>query len=471
MEQMKQIVSMIASDTKITLITLQGDILDLKHDGPYDTSAISEFLLPELTGGNVVEIDLQKYLSFANALTPEYEEDGIVISHTIDGQTIQGIFYPQKAQVVVRDEWGDEIAIPKVEKLSAQMKRAQVDQSPAVRNFLKRLAPVVKDRKHSAEDLMDFIEKSELPLTNDGMIVGYKRVNRSKDEGYYVDCHSGRVKQRLGSIVCMDIDGVDPDRNRSCSHGLHVANLGYLRNFSGHATLMVLVDPAHFIAVPHGETTKARVMQYLVVGVLSDNAHAVSNYGPVTDDEIFTTLVSNVISGIHCAPVERVKVDGSNIEVTPFETVNVIGPKPLTTEAVRSGKSLLEDEPDPKTIKKDIRMMAKTAKAETKNAWDSAPTEVITVFKAMMAGKDSKAAIAVANNTSTRTMGRWAEKYDYDGWVASQATAMTVSERARMLFEQAAFDALVALKKAKKKGWAALGFTSKEVKKIESYAS
>lgn len=470
MEQIKQIVSMIASDTKITLITLQGELLDLKHDGPYDTTGISEALLPKLTGGNVVEISLQKYLSFANALTPEYEEDGIVISHTIDGQTIQGIFYPQKAQVVVRDEWGDEVTIPKVEKLAAQMKRAAADQSPAVRNFLKRLAPVVKDRLHSAEDLMDFIEKSELPLTNDGMIVAYKRVNRSKNAGYYVDCHTGLVEQRLGSIVYMDIDGVDPDRNRSCSHGLHVANLGYLRQFSGHATLMVLVDPAHFIAVPHGETAKARVMEYLVVGVLGDAAHVRSSYGPITEDETFTTLISNVISGIHCTPVERVKVVDRDIQVTLFETVNVIGPQP-TTEAVRSGKSLTEDKPDFETIKKDVRMMAKTAKAETKNAWDSAPNEVITVFKAMMAGKDSKATIAATNNTSTRTMGRWADKYDYDGWVASQTTTMTVSERARMLFEQAAFDALVALKKAKKKGWSALGFSSKEVKKIESYAS
>lgn len=471
MEQIKKIVSMIASDIKITLITFEGELLDLKLDGPYDTTAISEFLLPELTGGNVVEIDLQKYLSFAKALTPEYEEDGIVIKHVIDGKTIQGIFYPQKAQVAVRDESGEEVLIPKVEKLAAQMKRAAADQSPAVRNFLKRLAPVVKDRLHSAEDLMDFIEKSELPLTSDGMIIGYKRVRKTEEEGVYVDCHTRRVRQRVGSIVYMDIDGVDPSRNRSCSHGLHVANLGYLRSFSGDATLMVLVDPAHFIAVPHGETAKARVMEYLVVGILGMDAHNKVNYSHIEGDVEFETLISSIISGNRTAPVERVKVnkDGS-ITVTTFETVNVIGEVPAT-EVKRSGKSLLEDEPVEQTIKKDVRMMAKTAKAGTKNAWDSAPTEVITVFKAMMAGKDSKAAIAAANNTSTRTMGRWAEKYDYDGWVASQATTLTVSERARMLFEQAAFDALVAFKKAKKKSFAALGFSDSEIKKIDSYAS
>lgn len=472
MSNVKNIVSMLVGETKITLISSVGEVLDMKFDGPHDTTGISEFLAPQLSGGNVVELDLNDYLIVNKALVPsDYEKDGIVVTQIIDGKEVQGIFYPQKVSVQVQESPDHEpVTIPKVEKLSAQMKRAATEQSPSIRNFLARIAPVVRDRLHSAEDLMDFIETAELPITDSGMIVAYKRVNRGPDPGTYVDCHSGKIIQRLGSSVWMDVDAVDPSRNQSCSHGLHVANLGYMRSFHGSNTLIVLVDPADFIAVPHGETTKARVCRYLVVGVMGDGAHNTVRDSHVEGDTSFETLISEVVAGRHVQMVETVKVGTKEILET-LPAVQTFETPAVETETKRSGKSLNTDE---KEESKDLRKMAKSTKAaaQGRNLWDSAPAEVIAAFEDMRAGTMSKTAVATKHGTSTRTLGRWADKYDYDGYVAAKAANMTVSERAAALYQQwidgvAELADLVSFKKARKKGWGALGFSVRQTTRIE----
>ena len=321
MSNIKQIVSMLASEQKCMLITADGEVLDIKNDGPYDIGKLAEKLTPELTGGNVVEVDLDEYFTVARAIIPEgYEDKGIMVTQVVDGVTMQGIFYPSKVQVQVRHE-GDDVVIPAVEKLQKHAQRANSENSPSVRNFLRRVAPVAKDRLHSAEDLMSFIEKSELPLTNDGMIIGYKKVNQ-KANGMFVDCHSGQIEQQVGSHVWMDIDGVDPSRNNSCSHGLHVANLGYLRSFGGSHTLIVLVDPANFIAVPHGETAKARVCAYDVIGVMTARGHSMVSSGSyVQEDQTFKSIIADAVAGRTIKPFEAVKVG----EKTILERVPIKG--------------------------------------------------------------------------------------------------------------------------------------------------
>jgi hypothetical protein len=365
---------------------------------------------------------------------------------------------------------GEQVVIPKVEKLQKHANRAAAEDSPAVRNFLRRLAPVAKDRLHSAEDLMDFIERSELPLTNDGLIIGYKKVNQ-RPNGMFVDVHSGKIEQQVGSHVWMDVDGVDPSRNRSCSHGLHVANLGYLSGFGGTHTLIVLVDPANFIAVPHGETNKARVCAYDVIGVMTARAHQMVDSGSfVTGEQTFKSVIADAVAGRAIKPFEAVKVGQKEI----LERVAIKG-REIPAMALEeskpdiqpSGESLNTDETVQRE-KKDIVKMAKTSqKAATgANAWDDAPSEVIAVFEDLRLEKGSKSAIAALHNTSTRTMGRWQDKYDYDGYVKFKSSSMTVAEQARLYFQQGAFEALAAFKRGKKKSYQALGFNRTEEKQI-----
>lgn len=469
----KNVVSMLASENNIMLITVEGDVLDMKNDGPYDTTAIAEFLTPMLDGKSIISIDLSKYLAISKAIVPDgYEDTGIIVTQNIDGQEVQGIFYPQKVSVAVQHE-GREVIIPNVENLEKHAIRAASDNSPSVRNFLRRLAPVVESRLHSAEDLMQFIKRSELPLTNDGRIIGYKKVNQAEN-GMFVDVHSGNIEQQVGSHVWMDVDAVDPDRNRSCSHGLHVANLGYVKGFSGSHILIVLVDPANFIAVPHGETDKCRVCAYDIIGVMTSRAKEMVNSGSfVTGEQTFKSVISDAVAGKAIQPFEavqvgtkevlsRVAIKGREIPALALEESkpNILPP---------SGESLKTDT-SPEKVKKDIVKMGKTVKADNSGTmpWDSASKDVIAVFEDLRLENGSKSAIAARHNTSTRTMGRWAEKYDYDGYVTSKQSSMTIGERVRMLFNQGDFIELAALKKSKKKSYKALGFTSEEEAKILS---
>lgn len=465
----KQIVSMLASEKKITLFTVEGELLDMKSDGPHDTAGIVEFLTPKLDGKSVVDIDLSDYLTLTKAIVPDgFEDRGIIVTQVVNGQTVRGIFYPFKVQVAVQHE-GEEVVIPKVEKLEKHANRALADNSPAVRNFLRRLAPVAKDRLHSAEDLMDFIERSELPLTNDGLIIGYKKVNQ-KGNNMFVDVHSGKIEQQVGSHVWMDVDAVDPSRNQSCSHGLHVANLGYLSGFGGSHTLIVLVDPANFIAVPHGETNKARVCAYDVIGVMTARAHQMVGSGNfIVGEQTFASVVADAVAGRALKPFEAIKVGKKEIlERTPIKGSEVpnLALEATTAETKESSGESLKKDPEKK--QKDIRKMAQNATG--KQPWTKAPGEVLNAFTQLRVG-ETKTAAAKAGGTSTRTLTRWMDKYDYDGWVKASEASMTVSERARQMFANGAYEALAAFKKAKKKSYNALGFNSKEEKQILSEIS
>lgn len=467
----KNIVSMLASDTNIILITAEAEMLDMKIDGPHDTTAIAEYLTPKLDGKSIIPIDLADYLEISKAILQPDREDGIMITHVVDGQEVQGIFYPQKVSVSVEHE-GKQVVIPDVENLSKHADRAVAENSPAVRNFLRRLAPVVAERLHSAEDLMKFIKVSELPLTNDGRIIGYKKVNQN-DKGMFVDVHSGNIDQQVGSHVWMDVSGVDPDRNQSCSHGLHVANLGYLNGFSGSHILIVLVDPANFIAVPHNDVNKCRVCAYDVIGVMDRNSKALLDSGSfVTGEQTFESLISDAVAGNHVVPFEAVQVGVKKVlsrvpikgREIPAQVLEQAEP-----ETKPSGKSLSTDIPAPAKAKKDIVTMAKDQKKTTAGVfpWESAPKDVLSAFEDLRLEKGSKAAIAAMNNTSSRSLTRWQEKYGYEAYVKFKESSLTVSERARMMFNQGAFEALAAFRRAKKKGWETLGFSRTEVNQIE----
>lgn len=401
----KQIISMLVSGEKITLFTITGELIEMKNDGDYDTVKITEYLTPRLSGTNAVDINLSEFSKIAKILPADLEDHGIEVTQIIDGREVQGIFYPSKVAVAVNVD-GEKVHIPDVENLSGHIQRASAEKSPSVANFLKRLAPVLKSRKHSGEDLMKFIKLSEMPLTNDGRIIAYKRVN--KDEGsYFKDCHTGRVKQRVGSRVVMKVDLVDSSRHNSCSTGLHVANLGYMQGFSGAHTLIVLVNPEDFIAVPVGEDTKARVCAYEIIGTMSNSAHDKVNTGShVSGDITLQQLIKNAVEGNHIRPFEEIEVGtyGDIVQVTPLEG----GGKPVDPVkpvATSSGKSLADD-PKPEIQNKDV---VKTTK-EVQGKPTTFPEEVSQAFQMIRDGI-SKSEIARRLVTSTRSIGRWIEKY------------------------------------------------------------
>jgi hypothetical protein len=483
----KQVVSMLTNDraAKTTLFTATGEIIELRFDGPYDIAKITEFLAPRLTGTSAVEINLTDFVKLKTAFNvDELASAGIEMTQVINGKTVQGIFYPSVSAVEVT-VGPDKVVIPHVDNLQAHMARAASDGSPSVINFFKRLAPIIQARRHSGEDLMKFIKRSEMPLTNSGRIIAYKRVT-SADGEYVVDTHSRKIRQRVGSRVTMPVDMVDPSRHHSCSTGLHVANLGYLGGFSGDKTMIVLVDPENFIAVPHGEDTKARVSSYDIIGLMSAGSHHTVNQGShISEDVDFEQLIVKAVEGTTIQPFEEVFV--GHKEITRVDLLEPKAPEaPLKSKVQTTGKSLEED---PKEEEKRLKDVAKTVRAAKGN--DQMPEDVMKAFTLLMHNK-SKTEVARQLDTSTRSIGRWMDKFDYEGFKNAAKDApepveqaetpapvesksdlvvdkpLTNAQIAQNLFKSGDYGPLWTFKKAKKKSWEALGFTSAEIDIIMS---
>ena len=202
--------------------------------------------------------------------------------------------------------------IPGVNSIKTHIDHAVKTNSVGVQAFLARCAQFIDKRQHSVDDLMRFLERGDLPLADDGSIIAYKMLNyASGSKDVFVDCHSGRIEQRVGSYVCVNEDLVDLNRRNECSNGLHIARRGYLGSFGGDVCVLCKIDPEDVMVVPHNDPNKVRVKGYHILGVMSPEAMAeLKKNKPMTGDEDALRMVYNAIKGNHIDRIERVQVNG-----------------------------------------------------------------------------------------------------------------------------------------------------------------
>lgn len=129
-------------------------------------------------------------------------------------------------------------------------------------------------------DIFDWLESGDMPITNTGMIVAYKKV---KDDyhSYHQD-QNGRVFDHTpGNELSMPRDECDCDRTNTCSTGLHFCSYDYLSSYYGSngRIVIVVVDPADVTAIPRDyNLQKGRTCRYQVIGeVPRDEAQDVFN--------------------------------------------------------------------------------------------------------------------------------------------------------------------------------------------------
>ena len=120
------------------------------------------------------------------------------------------------------------------------------------------------------EDLFRWIENSNMPFTQDGCFIAYKKV----DENYnsYHSGRNGKVSHRLGSVVSMPRSECDSNRNQTCSTGLHFCAHSYLSIYEGNAgrIIIVKIHPANVTSIPTDyNLAKGRTCSYTVIGELS----------------------------------------------------------------------------------------------------------------------------------------------------------------------------------------------------------
>jgi len=122
--------------------------------------------------------------------------------------------------------------------------------------------------RRSVQGLYDWLEKSNLPITDDGCFIAWKIVGPD-----FMSLYSGNGAVKFdnspGKVVEVARNEVDEDPDRTCSYGLHFCSSGYLPSYGtreGNKVVMVKVNPADVVAFPRDyNTAKGRACKYTVL--------------------------------------------------------------------------------------------------------------------------------------------------------------------------------------------------------------
>lgn len=136
-------------------------------------------------------------------------------------------------------------------------------------NFIERLSR--NPDKTVAEDLYRFMEKGNLPLDEDGYLYGFKKV----DDAYwsYASGTDGKVQYLPETSPSMPREDCDPNRQRTCSRGLHVCSFEYLKFwYPRHGRVLIIrIDPEHVTAIPADhDDQKLRCCELYVAGEIPE---------------------------------------------------------------------------------------------------------------------------------------------------------------------------------------------------------
>lgn len=129
-------------------------------------------------------------------------------------------------------------------------------------NFFKNV--MQNPSKRAVDELYDFLEAGELPVTEDGCFLAFKNVR-----GNYKDIHSGTFDNSVGSVCEMPRNRVCDNKDQTCSAGLHFCSISYLPSFSDSndgKTMILKINPKDVVSIPADyNNTKGRCCRYEVV--------------------------------------------------------------------------------------------------------------------------------------------------------------------------------------------------------------
>jgi hypothetical protein len=115
--------------------------------------------------------------------------------------------------------------------------------------------------KRAVDELYGFLEACNLPITEDGYFLAYKKVRED-----YTDVYTGTFDNSIGAKPSMPRYEVDENSERTCSQGLHVASYSYMEHYSGDRIVICKVNPSNVVAVPKDyNNSKMRVCEYEVI--------------------------------------------------------------------------------------------------------------------------------------------------------------------------------------------------------------
>lgn len=368
----------------------------------------------------------------------------------------------------------EDTVVPNVEMMENQIRHSvATGRTKAVENFLRRAGSVTAQRKFSAESLLAFVEKGDLPICEDGSILVYKSLNTKKEptnglvsEKVFVDLHTGRVEQWVGAKVMISENKLDWDSMRECSHGLHIARRQYVRTFNGNVCVLAILAPEDVGVLPREDANKCRTLGYHIIHQLtSEQFEKVKNNESwvITDED--ERLLAELLAGNYTAVTHTVTINGDLGTDVVYSACETVDPKPVVevTEAVQPlaetvrEKKVVAAPVDPSQVK-TIGQQIKELFEKYKQNRDTTVLEQLKELKKK--AKKSWEALGISDPSQLPEPAVNTPK----GGIAKGEFAELL--RGKLTKSKAA--RLLELKKKSKKSWTTLGISAADVAKIES---
>ena len=301
------IVGMLVATNGITLFQTDGKTIVLAQDG-YKTKEIAEAVALPLARDGRAEIEIEEY-NLAKAIAKAIPE---VALQEKNGAT------------ALIDKKTKEVLVSDVKKVEAHLERAVYGKG--AKGFKKFLADFKKvPNQITEQELLDFMEANDLPICDDGSFLVYKFLNAGEGDSFH-DMHTGKVVQRLGSVVQMPRELANQSKRIECASGLHVCSRKY--GSYGNHVFLAKVFPSDVVAVPD-RGSKMRVVKYHLVRLLDKHLYDhVLTRTHLSANKEGAKILSEVVAGKHAPIVEVVTVGGSFVEnkKTPLQVEKVDNP-------------------------------------------------------------------------------------------------------------------------------------------------
>lgn len=155
------------------------------------------------------------------------------------------------------------------------------------------------------QELPIFLEKGGMPITPDGDFLAYKKVH-SNYNSINSNPDGSKNSNTIGTVVEMDRSRVESSRAVTCASGLHFCSQSYLSNFGGSRVMVLKINPADVVSIPHDyNDSKGRCCRYEVIGEVSQ---------PWAEKTILPPVVNST-------PTKKERVMPTKQAVKPTKTV------------------------------------------------------------------------------------------------------------------------------------------------------
>jgi len=155
---------------------------------------------------------------------------------------------------------------------------AMLDESCDVSPLTKFLANLMENPSESARaELYLFLEACSLPITEDGHFLAYKVVRFD-----YKDKYTGTMDNSVGARPKMKREDCNPNRDETCSRGLHFSSRSYIKSFhngDSDRLMTVKVNPRDVVSIPSDyNNAKGRACEYLILNEIDGMGEIKDNF-------------------------------------------------------------------------------------------------------------------------------------------------------------------------------------------------